>query len=69
MLYKPIYGCPACMVPWYGTAIYWIFYHKSISDWLLTVGAAAGVSVVFLVFLAERAAAIEVKKDLEEKNG
>src|SRR5688572_13435545 len=46
MLYKPIYGCPICMTPWYGTAIYWLTMSYGWVDWLLTVGTAAGFSVV-----------------------
>lgn len=48
---KPIYNCPICMTPWWGTLIYWIFYQNSIADWLLTVGAAAGFSVISVIMI------------------
>lgn len=48
---KPIYNCPICMTPWWGTAIYWIFFNISVTDWLLTVGAAAGLSVISVVLI------------------
>ena len=66
-LYKPIYGCPICMTPWWGTIIYWIFFHVSFINWLLVVGTASGISVVFVVLLALREAAIVTKK-LEDES-
>lgn len=72
MLYKPIYGCPICMTPWWGTVIYWIFFHNSGVDWLLTIGAASGLSVIGVVFLAIRETCIEIGDFIEwkkKKNG
>ena len=51
ILYKPVYGCPICMTPWWGTLIYWIFFNVSLQDWLLTIGTAAGISVITITFL------------------
>lgn len=51
-LYKPIYGCPICMTPWYGTAIYMIFFSGSFSEWLLTIGSAAGFSVIWVLLIS-----------------
>lgn len=51
MLYKPIYGCPICMTPYWGTAIYWLFFNNSIQDWILTIGAAAGLSVLYVLLI------------------
>lgn len=63
LLYKPIYGCPICMTPWYGTIIYWLFFASSFEaswkDWLLTVGTAAGMSVLTIVMLSVRDACIK----------
>lgn len=64
MLYKPIYGCPICMTPWWGTLIYLIFIHLSIADWFLTVGAATGLSVISVVLVDLREAClIYIKKN------
>lgn len=50
-LWKPVYGCPICMTPWWGSLIYWLFFHVSIADWLLSVGCAGGLSVLFVAAL------------------
>ncbi len=48
---KPIYNCPICMTPWWGTVIYWLFFGWTFQDWLLTVGAASGFSVISVVLI------------------
>ncbi len=48
---KPIYNCPICMTPWWGTLIYGLFFHIGWLDWLLTIGAAAGISVIFVILI------------------
>jgi len=50
-LYKPIYGCPICMTPYYGTIVYLIFFRLSVMDWLLTIGTAAGISVLSVLLI------------------
>lgn len=44
---KPLYDCPICMTFWYGSAIYWLIWHKSWHEWLITVIAAMGVNAIF----------------------
>lgn len=51
---KPIYNCPICMTPYYGTLIYVLFFGVSLQDWLLTVGTACGFSVVSVVLITIR---------------
>lgn len=51
---KPIYNCPICMTPWWGTLIYWLFMHISFVDYLLTVGAASGLSVISVILIAAK---------------
>ena len=63
---KPIYGCPICMTPWWGSIIYWLCIGISIPHWLLTVGAAAGFSVLFVVMIDLKDAAIAYKKEAED---
>lgn len=62
-LYKPIYGCPICMTPWWGSVIYWIFFAVSIPNWLLVIGAAAGLSVIWVVLIDFKNACLEYIKD------
>ena len=50
-LYKPIYGCPICMTPYYGTIMYLLFFRLSFVDWLLTIGTAAGMSVISVILI------------------
>lgn len=50
-LWKPMYGCPICMTPWWGTLIYWIFFHVSILDWIMTISCAGGLSVLSVAVL------------------
>jgi len=50
-LYKPIYGCPICMTPYYGTIIYLLFFRLSFVDWLLTTGTASGISVLCVLLI------------------
>lgn len=50
-LYKPIYGCPICMCPWWGTVLYLILFNESFKDWFITIGAAAGLSVLYVLLI------------------
>jgi len=61
-LYKPIYGCPICMTPWWGTLIYLIFFPFTWQGWLLTVGGAAGLSVIWVVLVTIRDYCLENSK-------
>lgn len=47
-LWKPVFNCPFCMCPWYGSIIYWIFFHESILGWLLVTGTASGLITFFI---------------------
>ncbi|GAA4320884.1 hypothetical protein GCM10023149_20390 [Mucilaginibacter gynuensis] len=51
MLYKPIYGCPICMTPYYGAIIYLLFFNTSFVDGLLTVATASGLSVISVILI------------------
>lgn len=63
---KPIYGCPICMTPWWGTLIYWLFFAISIPHWILTILTASGLSVLYVVMIDLKDAAITYKKKEEE---
>lgn len=48
---KPIYNCPICMTPWYGTALYLVLFKFSFLEWFLTIGVAAGFSVIYVLLI------------------
>ncbi|RZA00873.1 MAG: hypothetical protein EOP47_12655 [Sphingobacteriaceae bacterium] len=50
-IYKPIYGCPICMTPYYGTIIYLLFFNHSFTDGLLTIATASGMSVISVLLI------------------
>jgi hypothetical protein len=66
-LSKPIYNCPICMTPWWGTLIWFIFFrtHYQVDldnsfayttiegwhEWFLTIGAATGLSVISVILI------------------
>ncbi|RVT98318.1 hypothetical protein EOD41_16095 [Mucilaginibacter limnophilus] len=62
-LYKPIYGCPICMTPYYGTIIYLLFFKVSFADGLLTVAAASGLNVVSVLLIDIKDALCHPKED------
>lgn len=62
MLYKPIYGCPICMEIWWGSLIYWIFFHNSFREYVLVLFASAGMSVIYVILITLRDAALEYIK-------
>lgn len=51
MLHKPVYGCPICMSPYWGTGLYWLIYGFSWQGWLLVVFTAAGISVLYVLLI------------------
>lgn len=51
ILWKPVFDCPICMTPWYGTIIYFILFTFSWKDYLGTIFTAAGIACVFVYFL------------------
>lgn len=48
---KPLYGCPMCMTPWWGTLIYFTLLNLPINFqvYLLTIGSACGMSVLSVI--------------------
>lgn len=46
---KPLYDCPICMCPWWGSLIlYFMGSHIGVLEWILTVFAAGGVNTVIV---------------------
>lgn len=51
---KPLYNCPICMTPYYGSAIaiglmLTNTYSFSLYEFILTIGAATGFSTIFAI--------------------
>jgi hypothetical protein len=54
MLSKPIYNCPICMGPWWGTLMYvTLFGWGSWQEWVLVVGSASGFGVIFVIAIKD----------------
>jgi len=47
-LKQPLFECPVCMCPYYGSILYWIIWGESVKEWLIVVFAAAGMNAVFV---------------------
>lgn len=50
---QPIFDCPVCMVPYYGSVAYWLLvwsakWNGDWIEWIVVVFAAAGINQVFL---------------------
>jgi len=61
-LWKPVFSCPICMTPYYGTIIYLILYRISVLDGIFTVLTAGGLNCVFVYLL-------EIAHNTNPKNG
>ena len=63
-LHDPAFECPVCQVPYYGSAIYYIFFFNgSWQDWVLTVIGAMGLNVVILKLAPEKGEVRIIKRD------
>jgi hypothetical protein len=67
-LYKPIYGCPVCMAPWYGTLIYFVFFGSDWQEWILTILAAGGISVFSVIGIIIKDYCASRTIDVEKKS-
>lgn len=63
---KPIYQCPICATPWWGSLIYWVFIHVSVLDWLFVIGGASGFSVLWVIGLSIREACEKYLEDIKD---
>jgi hypothetical protein len=50
---KPIYDCPVCMTPWYGSLFYIVAYNGGLKEWLIVVIAAMGLNAVLIKLFNE----------------
>lgn len=49
-LSKPLYACSICMVPYYGTVIYWVFLGNCVKEWVACIFVAMGINGVIVWF-------------------
>lgn len=77
---KPIYGCPICMTPWWGTIIWLIFFRVQTivqdgniyqtnlgwMDWFLTIATATGISVIGVIMIDIRDYAVSRTRDKDK---
>lgn len=47
-LQKPIYACPICMVPYYGSALYWLILGSNWIEWGIVIISAMGLNAVLV---------------------
>jgi len=47
-LQKPVYACPACMSPWWGTWLYWTFWGDSWHEWIVVIMCTTGANILFV---------------------
>lgn len=45
-LHQPVFDCPICMVPWYGSVAYWLIWGVSIKEWLTIIPCTMGINFV-----------------------
>lgn len=47
-MHNPVFACPICLTPWYGSVLYWLIWGNSIFEWIVCVIAAMGLNSVIL---------------------
>lgn len=55
-IHKPVFSCPICMVPWYGSILYWVIpWHRigitrapehDVWQWVVVIVAGMGINIV-----------------------
>lgn len=51
---KPLFDCPICLCPYYGTAIYWLLFGNNWKEWLIVIFIAAGINTVYVKLFPEK---------------
>lgn len=44
---KPLYDCPICMVPYYGSILYWFLKSPSVKEWPFVILVSMGIVTIF----------------------
>lgn len=47
-LADPLYDCPICSCPYYGSVAYWIIFHDTVMMWIIVILVAMGINTVFV---------------------
>lgn len=47
----PLYECPICSTPYYGSAFYWFAFGNSIKEWVVVILCAMGLAAIIIKFL------------------
>jgi hypothetical protein len=50
----PIFDCPVCMVPWYGSIIYWLVWDSDVETWLVRILTSMGLNVIIVRLWPDR---------------
>lgn len=53
-LSNPLRDCPVCMVPWWGSLIYWIWFAGPLEDYITTIICALGLNAVIVHLFPKR---------------
>lgn len=59
---KPLYDCPVCMAPWWGSVIIFFYYPVLFGDWpdgftwLILIAVSGGINVVLASLITEEKA-------------
>lgn len=70
-LKPPVFDCPVCMVPWYGTVIYFLLvgiHHATFGGWFVAVIPAMGLNAVLVKLFPDKDSEViqEIKSTLDE---
>jgi len=47
-LQMPIFDCPICMVPYYGSAAYWLIWGNNFKEYIVVIIASMGLNAVLV---------------------
>lgn len=47
-LSSPLYSCPICQIPYYGSVAYWVIFHNSWINWIIVILVAMGMATIFV---------------------
>lgn len=47
-LQAPIFDCPVCMAPYYGTIIYWVALGNDWKEWIIVILSSLGLNAIFI---------------------
>lgn len=48
---KPLFDCVFCQTPWWGSAIYWIWFGDSWKEWGIIILAAMGINFILSLII------------------